>query len=90
MMAQSLHLPWLAEILARQKVAIRPKSGHIRPSCFLLIKSQSPWQPTGPALHELQPREVFRELLQEKQLPSDEPSTVFDELLALREEKLTN
>jgi len=33
----------------------------------------------------LQPRDVFRELLQEKQLPSDELSAVFDELLALRE-----
>jgi hypothetical protein len=32
---------------------------------------------------------VLRELLQEKQLPSDELSTVFDELLALREAKLT-
>lgn len=47
----------------------------------------TPWQPTGPALHDLQPRDVFRELLQEKQLPSDELSAVFDELLALREAK---
>jgi exonuclease SbcD len=31
----------------------------------------TPWQPTGPALHDLQPRDVFRELLQEKQLPSE-------------------
>ncbi|MBV6499753.1 MAG: Nuclease SbcCD subunit D [Prosthecobacter sp.] len=50
----------------------------------------TPWQPTGPALHDLQPRDVFRELLQEKQLPSDELSTVFDELLTLREEKATS
>jgi exonuclease SbcD len=49
----------------------------------------TPWQLTGPALHDLQPRDVFRELLQEKQLPSDELSAVFDELLALREAKLT-
>lgn len=49
----------------------------------------TPWQPTGPALHDLQPRDVFRELLQEKQLPSDELSIVFDELLALREVKVT-
>lgn len=49
----------------------------------------TPWQPTGPALHDLQPRDVFRELLQEKQLPSDELSAVFDELLALREERGT-
>jgi exonuclease SbcD len=45
----------------------------------------TPWQPTGPALHDLQPSDVFRELLQEKQLPSDELSAVFDELLALWE-----
>lgn len=50
----------------------------------------TPWQPTGPALHDLQPRDVFRELLQEKQLPSDELSAVFDELLALREQKATS
>lgn len=49
----------------------------------------TPWQPTGPALSELQPREVFRELLQEKQLPRDELSAVFDELLALRETQIT-
>jgi exonuclease SbcD len=52
----------------------------------LPITAVTPWQPTGPALHDLQPRDVFRELLQEKQLPSDELSAVFDELLALREE----
>jgi hypothetical protein len=39
------------------------------------------------ALHDLQPRDVFRELLQEKQLPSEELSAAFDELLALREAK---
>jgi exonuclease SbcD len=50
----------------------------------------TPWQPTGPALHDLQPRDVFRELLQEKQLPSNELSAVFDELLELREAKLTS
>jgi len=49
----------------------------------------TPWQPTGPALNELQPREVFRELLKEKQLESDELHAVFDELLAIREEKVT-
>lgn len=47
----------------------------------------TPWQATGPALHDLQPRDVFRELLHEKQLPSDELSAVFDELLAIREAK---
>jgi exonuclease SbcD len=45
------------------------------------------WQHTGPTLNELQPREVFRELLKEKQIEGDELSAVFDELLALRETK---
>ncbi len=45
----------------------------------------TPWQPTGPALSELQPREVFRELLKEKQIEGEELSAVFDELLAIRE-----
>jgi len=49
----------------------------------------TPWQPTGPALSELQPREVFGELLKEKQIESDELNTVFDELLALREQRIT-
>lgn len=49
----------------------------------------TPWQPTGPALHDLQPRDVFRELLNERQLEGDELSAVFDELLALREESIT-
>lgn len=50
----------------------------------------APWQPTGPALSELQPREVFRELLQEKQIEGEELSDVFDELLAIREARVTN
>lgn len=50
----------------------------------------TPWQPTGPALHDLQPRDVFRELLTEKQIEGDELSAVFDELLALREAKATS
>ncbi|MFN0075872.1 MAG: exonuclease SbcCD subunit D C-terminal domain-containing protein [Prosthecobacter sp.] len=49
----------------------------------------TPWQPTGPALSELQPREVFRELLKEKQIEGEELSAVFDELLAIREAKVT-
>lgn len=49
----------------------------------------TPWQPTGPALSELQPREVFRELLQEKQIEGEELSAVFDELLAIREASVT-
>lgn len=48
------------------------------------------WQPAGPALSELQPREVFRELLKEKQIEGEELSAVFDELLALREAQSTH
>jgi exonuclease SbcD len=47
----------------------------------------SPWQPTSPTLQDLRPREVFRELLKEKQIQGEELSSVFDELLALREER---
>ncbi|MFO1485096.1 MAG: exonuclease SbcCD subunit D C-terminal domain-containing protein [Verrucomicrobiaceae bacterium] len=46
------------------------------------------WQQTGPALHDLQPRDVFRELMKEKQIEGDELSAVFDELLAIREAKV--
>ncbi|MBL9179628.1 MAG: exonuclease SbcCD subunit D C-terminal domain-containing protein [Verrucomicrobiaceae bacterium] len=49
----------------------------------------TPWQPTGPALHDLQPRDVFRELLKEKQIDGEELGAVFDELLVLREEKVS-
>lgn len=49
----------------------------------------STWEHTGPALSELQPREVFRELLKERQIEGEELSAVFDELLALREQKIT-
>lgn len=51
----------------------------------LPVSDQPAWQPTGPALNELQPRQVFRELLKEKQIEGEELSVVFDELLALRE-----
>jgi len=62
---------------------MKSRSGHIRPNWFC-------WQVfPHSALHDLQPRDVFRELLQEKQLPSEELSAVFDELLALREERIT-
>lgn len=43
----------------------------------------------SPTLHDLQPRDVFRELLTEKQIEGDELSAVFDELLALREARIT-
>ncbi|MEZ5388114.1 MAG: exonuclease SbcCD subunit D C-terminal domain-containing protein [Prosthecobacter sp.] len=51
----------------------------------LPLSETTAWQHTGPALNELQPREVFRELLKEKQIEGEELSAVFDELLALRE-----
>lgn len=51
----------------------------------LPISETAPWQAQAPTLHDLQPRDVFRELLTEKQIEGDELSAVFDELLALRE-----
>lgn len=53
----------------------------------LPISETAPWQSTAPTLHDLQPRDVFRELLNEKQIEGDELTAVFDELLALREQK---
>lgn len=55
----------------------------------LPISETAPWQAKAPTLHDLQPRDVFRELLTEKQIEGDELSAVFDELLALRESRLT-
>ena len=55
----------------------------------LPLTQVSNWQHTGPTLSELQPREVFRELLKEKQIEGEELRAVFDELLALREQKIT-
>lgn len=50
--------------------------------------SEAPaWQHAGPALNELQPREVFAELLKEKKVEGGELTAVFNELLALHEEK---
>ena len=55
----------------------------------LPLTQASNWQHTGPTLSELQPREVFLELLKEKQIEGAELSAVFDELLAMREQKIT-
>jgi exonuclease SbcD len=55
----------------------------------LPVSETAPWQSTAPTLHDLQPRDVFRELLHEKHIEGDELTTVFDELLALREVKMT-
>jgi exonuclease SbcD len=49
----------------------------------------SPWQPSSAALQDLQPREVFHELLREKQMQDAELTDVFDDLLALWEERQT-
>ena len=56
----------------------------------LPVSLASTWQHTGPTLSELQPREVFRELLKEKQIEAEDLRSVFDELLAIREQKITN
>jgi hypothetical protein len=48
-----------------------------------------PGNPPPPTLHDLQPRDVFRELLQEKHIEGDELTAVFDELLALRDARVT-
>jgi exonuclease SbcD len=55
----------------------------------LPVSETAPWQSTAPTLHDLQPRDVFRELLQEKHIEGEELSAVFDELLALRQTKAT-
>jgi hypothetical protein len=47
------------------------------------------WQATGPVLSELQPREVFEELLKEKGIEGEELREVFGELMALREARVT-
>jgi hypothetical protein len=92
LMANSLYLPGKTRFRVAHEVAIRPKSGHIRPTGFrspvshradLPVSETAPWQSTAPTLHDLQPRDVFRELLHEKHIDGDELGAVFDELLAL-------
>lgn len=56
----------------------------------LPISETAPWQAKAPTLHDLQPRDVFRELLTEKQIEGEELSAVFDELLAIQESRVTN
>lgn len=48
--------------------------------------ASTPWQASGPTLQDLQPRQVFRELLREKQIGHEELISTFDELLVLRED----
>ena len=52
--------------------------------------SQAAWQSSAPALRDLQPREVFAELLQEKQITDESLGATFDELLALHEAQATH
>lgn len=51
----------------------------------LPVTQQPAWQHIGPTLNELQPRDVFRELLKERQVDDAELAETFDELLAARE-----
>ncbi len=55
----------------------------------LPTSDQPAWQQAGPTLSELQPRAVFRELLNAKKIEDAELASVFDELLALHEARLT-
>ncbi len=50
--------------------------------------AQTPWQAAAPHLHDLKPREVFHELLKDRQIEDDSLATVFDELLAIHEQQL--
>lgn len=52
-----------------------------------LPAAEAPWQTAAPELHDLQPREVFQELLKHHPSQDADLTTVFDELLALHEEK---
>jgi exonuclease SbcD len=54
----------------------------------LPVSESAPWQAKAPTLHDLQPRDVFRELLTEKHIEGGELSAVFDELLTLREQRI--
>ncbi len=68
--------------------AIR-RGGILLGAARLAAQCEAPWQSTAPTLHDLQPRDVFRELLTEKHIEGDELTAMFDELLALKEAKST-
>ena len=51
----------------------------------LPVGDQPAWHHAGPALDELQPRQVFQELLMERKIDDADLPAVFDELLALHE-----
>jgi len=66
--------------------AIR-RGGGLFGSTQLAAECEALRQSTASTLHDLQPLDVFRERLHEKQIEGDELTAVFDELLALREAK---
>jgi hypothetical protein len=51
--------------------------------------SRAAWENAGPVLSELQPRQVFQQLLEEKSLSEPEVLATFDELLSLHEARQT-
>ncbi len=51
----------------------------------LPVSENEAWSAAAPALRDLQPREVFRELLKERQIEEPELAGLFDELLAKAE-----
>ncbi len=54
------------------------------------VHETSSWQLKASTLHDLQPRDVFRELLKENQLQGEDLYAVFEELLASMEAKNTD
>ncbi len=55
----------------------------------LPVSERPAWQHAGPALNELQPRQVFSELLRDRAIEDPELVLVFDELLSLHEARVT-
>jgi DNA repair protein SbcD/Mre11 len=55
----------------------------------LPVSESATWQSQAPTLQDLQPRDVFRALLTERTIESDELNDTFEQLLALREAHLT-
>jgi DNA repair protein SbcD/Mre11 len=55
----------------------------------LPVSESATWQSQAPTLQDLQPRDVFRALLTERTIDSDELNDTFEQLLALREAHLT-
>jgi hypothetical protein len=82
----------LSGVVVMGRKAIWP-TGFRWPVCHradLPVSETAPWQSTAPTLHDLQPRDVFRELLHEKHIEGEELNAAFDELLAIREARVTD